>query len=47
MGVSLKVQDIFENSTLDQLAEQLVLTQLANYKPEELATILDRVAERS
>jgi amino acid adenylation domain-containing protein len=45
MDVSLKVQDIFENSTLERLAEQIVLAQLANYQPEELVTLLDRVAK--
>ena len=44
MGVSLKVKDIFEHSTLERLAEQIVLTQLANYKPEDLAALVDRVA---
>jgi arthrofactin-type cyclic lipopeptide synthetase C len=45
MDVSLKVKDIFEYSTLQRLAEQIVLTQLATYEPEELATIFDRVAK--
>jgi amino acid adenylation domain-containing protein len=47
MDVSLKVKDVFENSTLEQLAEQIVLAQLAKYKPEELATLLERVAKIS
>jgi acyl carrier protein len=45
MGVSLKVKDIFENSTLEQLAEQIVLAQLAKYEPEELAILLEQVAK--
>jgi amino acid adenylation domain-containing protein len=45
MDVSLKVRDIFENSTLERLAEQIVLARLAQYRPEELATMLDLVTE--
>jgi acyl-coenzyme A synthetase/AMP-(fatty) acid ligase/acyl carrier protein len=47
MDVSLTVKDIFENATLEQLAEQVVLAQLAKYKPEELATLLEQVAKIS
>ena len=44
MDVSLKVRDIFEKSQLYRMAEQIVLTQLSNYDPAELAAILDQVA---
>jgi amino acid adenylation domain-containing protein len=47
MDVSLKVKDIFENSTLEQLAEQIVLAQLAKYEPEELATLFEQVTKTS
>jgi amino acid adenylation domain-containing protein len=45
MDVPLKVKDVFENSTLKQLAEQIVLAQLAKYEPEELAILLEQVAK--
>ncbi|HEY1856004.1 amino acid adenylation domain-containing protein, partial [Acidocella sp.] len=45
MDVSLKVQGIFENPQLYRMAEQIILAQLSKYDPDELAAILDQVAE--
>jgi amino acid adenylation domain-containing protein len=45
LDVSLRVPDIFENSTLYLLAEKIVMAQLAKYSPEDLAALLDQVEE--